>query len=120
VSVTPIDIEYFCREVAEANSVWALRKDEGAVRFLDDDNSQVMPLWSTRERVVSFIANREDFERCFPLEIPLHLLLRVWLPDLERSKINIGVNWSGKTNIGCGASAKELIDKFNAGFFDSP
>ena len=120
MSVTPIDIEYFYREVEEANSVWALRKDEGAVRFLDDDNSQVMPLWSTRERVVSFIANREDSEGCFPLEIPLHLFLRVWLPDLERNKINIGVNWSRKTNIGCEASAKELIDKFNPGFFDSP
>ena len=120
MSVTPIDIEYFYKEVVEANSVWALRKDEGAVRFLDDDNSQVMPLWSTRERVVSFIANREDFEGCFPLEIPLHLFLRVWLPDLERNKINIGVNWSRKTNIGCEASAKEIINKFNAGLFDFP
>jgi hypothetical protein len=54
------------------------------------------------------------------LEIPLHLFLRVWLPDLERNKINIGVNWSRKTNIGCEASAKELIDKFNPGSFDSP
>jgi hypothetical protein len=120
VLVKPIDIEYFCREVEEADSVWALRRDEGAVRLLDDDDSQVMPLWSTRERVVSFMANRDDFVGCFPLEIPLHLLLQVWLPDLGRNKINIGVNWTGKTKFGCEASAKELIDKFSTGFFDSP
>ena len=120
MSITPIDMEYFCREAEEANSVWTLRKDEGVVRILDDHGSQVMPLWSTRERVVSFTANRENFEGCFPLEIPLHLLLRVWLPDLHRKKVNIGVNWSGKTNIGCEASAEELIDKFKPGSFDPP
>jgi hypothetical protein len=120
VSVTSVDIEYFYREAEEANSVWTLRQDEGMLTVLDDDGSQVVPLWSTRERVVCFMANREDFEGFFPLEIPLNLLLRVWLPDLNRKKVNIGVNWSGKTNIGCEASAEEMTNKFKPGFFDSP
>ena len=119
MSATPIDMEYFCREAEEANSVWTLRQDEGVLTVLGDGGSQVMPLWSKRERVVSFMANREDFEGCFPLEIPLNLLSRVWLPDLKRKKINIGVNWSGETNIGCEASAEEMIDKFKFAFFDS-
>lgn len=119
MSVTPIDIEYFYREVEEANSVWTLHKDQRVLTILADDGSQAMPFWSTRERAMGFIANREDFEEFLPLEISLHLFLQVWLSDLNRKKVNIGVNWTGKTNIGCEASAKELIDKFTAGFFDS-
>jgi hypothetical protein len=66
------------------------------------------------------MATREDFEGCFPSEIPLNLLSRVWLPDLKQKKINIGVNWSGKTNTGCEASAEEMIDKFKPVYSDSP
>ena len=120
MSITPIGIEYFYREAEEAKSVWTLRQGEGFLTDLNDDGGRVMPLWSTRERVVSFMANREVFEGFIPLEIPLHLLLRVWLPDLNRKKINVGVNWSGKLNIGCEASAEEMINLFKSSFLDSP
>ena len=113
--VIPIDIEYFYREAEEENSVWTLRKNEGVLTLLDDDGNQVMPLWSTRERAMGFIANREYFEEFFPLEISLHPFLQVWLSDLNRKKINIGVNWPGKTNIGCEASAKEIISRLEPG-----
>jgi hypothetical protein len=119
VSVTIIDIEYFYTEAIEADSVWTLSKDARVVRVLGDDGNQTMPFWSNRERVVSFMANRDEFEGFFPLEIPLHLF-RVWLPDLNRKKVNIGVNWTGETNMGCEASAEEMIDKFKHDFSDSP
>ena len=118
--VTIIDIEYFYTEAIEADSVWTLSKDQRSLTVLSDDGSRTMPFWSNRERVASFMANRDEFEGFSPLEIPLHVLFRVWLPDLNRKKVNIGVNWTGETNIVCEASAEEMIDKFKDDFSDSP
>jgi hypothetical protein len=67
VSVTIIDIEYFYTEAIEADSVWTLSKDERVPTVLSDDGNQAMPFWSNRERVVSFMANRDEFEGFFPL-----------------------------------------------------
>ena len=116
MAVPSIDLEYFCREVEENRSAWTLRQAEGVLTFFNDDGVQVMPLWSTRERVLNFVAKQKDFEEFIPLEIPLELLNHVWLPDLKEKDINVGVNHSGKTNIGCEVSAEEIISRLGPNF----
>ena len=70
---TPIHLVSFCKEVSVSNSVWTIHKDGQVLAVANADGYNVIPSWSSRDRVVNFLKEVDGFEAFTPLEIPLVL-----------------------------------------------
>ncbi|MGD8985943.1 MAG: DUF2750 domain-containing protein, partial [Desulfobacteraceae bacterium] len=65
----------------------------------------------TRERAVRFINNVEGYSDFLPMEIPIHVFLKVWLPDMKKENRTLGINWTGATTIALEMTPDEVLSK---------
>ena len=101
----------FYREASENGSVWTIHKDAHVVKIKDSEGNWSTPYWSKRERAVRFINNVEGYSDFLPLEIPMHVFLKVWLPDMKKDNRTLGINWTGATTLGLEMTPEELLRK---------
>lgn len=101
----------FYSEASKNGSVWTIHKDGDMVKIKDSEGNWSTPYWSKRERAVRFINNVEGYSDFLPLEIPMHVFLKVWLPNMKKDNRTLGINWTGPTTLGLEMTPEELLGK---------
>jgi hypothetical protein len=99
----------FYREVSENGSVWTIHKDAHILKMKASDGMWSTPYWSTHERAVRFINNVERYSDFLPMKIPIHVFLKVWLPDMKKDNRTLGINWTGATTIALEMTPDEVL-----------
>jgi hypothetical protein len=105
-------INSFCKDIAKSNLFWTMQFEDGSfLKWYNDDESEILPLWSTESRVKKAIKVEPEFKGATPVSITLEIFISEWLPDLDKNSIAIGPNWSGENLTGTSFEANELIDR---------
>jgi hypothetical protein len=63
--------------------------------IVESNGAQVQPLWSSRKRVVKIIKTVKGYEDCTILGIHWSEFENMWIDQLAKEGILLGVNWSG-------------------------
>lgn len=92
----PLDASYeaFLGAVVEDGLVWGLCDDEGwaMVPSADDDETMVMPFWSSEAAATACASG--EWEGFAPEPLPLEDFMEQWLPGMEEDGLRAGVDWS--------------------------
>ena len=68
-----------------------------------------MPFWSTLSRVQRINCCVPAYKHFEPLELSWDEMRDIWLPDLKKSGILVGVNWSGKQATGYDVTPDDML-----------
>ncbi len=85
----------FYRAVAKSRVLWSVRDDDGYPAPQTSSGRRAQPFWSSRSRAEKIIAAVPDYAVFRPDEVSWEAFCHVWVPDLERDGMLVGVNWSG-------------------------
>lgn len=85
----------FYRDVAQGQRLWTIRDKRGFPAPKGAGGFRAQPFWSSLSRVQKIIRTVPAYARFEPVEIPWTEFRDRVLPDLRRSKLRVGVNWSG-------------------------
>ena len=85
----------FYREVAKSRALWRVRDDDGYPAPKTSSGRRAQPFWSSRSRAEKIIATVPAYAIFRPDEVSWEAFCQVWVPDLERDGMLVGVNWSG-------------------------
>jgi hypothetical protein len=78
---------YFVRKVADFQTIWLIRDEEGIVMLGgDEDHSQSIPVWPEKEFASLLLTG--DWESCRLEEMPLDEFL-LWLDELQKESTQI-------------------------------
>ena len=105
-------INSFCKDIAKSSVFWTMQFEDGQfIKWYNEDESEILPLWSSESRVIKAIKVEPEFKGASPVSITFDNFLSEWLPDLIKSNIAIGPNWSGDNLTGTSFEANELIER---------
>ena len=90
----------FYREVAVSRVMWTVEDDVGYPQPMTADGYRAQPFWSSRSRVEKIVATVPAYSVFRPAEVSWDEFCREWVPDLTRSGVRVGVNWSGQRATG--------------------
>ena len=95
-----IIFDTFLSDVKPTQIIWALKDPESddwvILDSLQYEESEVMPLWSTKEQAERHLT--EDWENFVCASISIADWLEFWVEDLITDNIIIGLNWIGEEN----------------------
>lgn len=88
------NFDMFLAHALDTGCVWALQSEEGFALCpsVDNDEIDVMPLWSQPEYAQVHCAEEWAVYEVVP--ISLEELLEEWLPGMHGDLILVGVNWN--------------------------
>ena len=75
--------------------LWSVRDDDGYPAPKTSSGRRAQPFWSSRSRAEKIIATVPAYAIFRPDEVSWEAFCQVWVPDLERDGMLVGVNWSG-------------------------
>ena len=90
----------FWRDVKVSGKVWTVEDDGGFPAPQTRTGQRAMPFWSSLSRVKKIIKTVPAYAGFRPCEMTWPEMRDEWLPDLEESKMLVGVNWSGPRAVG--------------------
>jgi len=103
-------VSVFCKDVSNSEVFWTIQFEDGSyIKWCNDDDSEIFPLWSTESRVELTLKRAEEFSGGKPIAISLDTFKTEWLPDLIKNSVSIGPNWSGENLSGSSYEAEELL-----------
>ncbi len=114
-------VSAFCRDIVKTKLIWTIQfHDESFIKWINEDGSEVWPVWSTESRVKKTLKLSDDFEGGKAISYSFDDFLVEWLPDLIEDNVGLGPNWAGDNLSGWSFEAQELIDrvKNTPGFID--
>lgn len=98
----------FARDVAKNRRVWTVEDDVGHPAPMTSSGKRAMPFWSSLRRVETIIKKVPAYAGFRPVEVSWEKFRDVWLVDLERDGLLIGVNWSGPRALGYDIEPKDV------------
>ncbi len=104
----------FYREVARERVVWTLRDEGGFPAAESSEGVRAWPFWSSRSRVERIIKNVPVYSGFEPVNFSWETFRSEIAPDLERDKLRVGVNWSGKRAVGYDIEPASVIQSVEA------
>ena len=111
MSVAAAQYAQFCDQAVEHRKVFTFT-NSGEYLVYPVGGNEVVPFWSSRDRLVSIQRTLTKYERHQIDEMELNEFLD-WIPTLEGQGILIGVNWSGERLTGYNVSVADLIAALN-------
>lgn len=96
----------FKKQVAEEMKVFTFT-NRGKYLAYSVRGHEVIPFWSSRNRVVTVQKAHPQYQQYAITEMSLDEFIQ-WFPQLAGERIHIGTNWSGKQLIGYDVSTDEL------------
>lgn len=101
--------EKFVEEVAEGGLIWTIEKGGEYVTSKNRYGSDCFPWWSSRERVIKQLENVPAYHGYIQSGFEWETFLNEWVPSLKKAKCLLGVNYSGKGNVGFDLPIEEVI-----------
>jgi hypothetical protein len=95
MSVSAAQAAAFYEEIVGHGQVWAVRDAGGFPAPRNGDGQRSMPFWSLRSRAEKVIASVPAYQGFEPVALALDEWGTVWLDNLERDGLHVGLNWSG-------------------------
>jgi hypothetical protein len=99
VSSRHLHASAFFTEAVARDAVWLLRIDDadevGYAQAGTPAGEIALGLWSTENRARRITEQVLDYAGYRPERVSLEDSLTEWLPELDRSFTNVGLNWSG-------------------------
>ena len=90
----------FYREVARSGIVWTTRDEGGFPAPPNPYGRRAQPFWSSRKRVEKIIESVPTYAHFEPYKLTWTEFAQKWVPNLTRTKMLVGVNWTGKRAVG--------------------
>jgi hypothetical protein len=106
MSIAAAQYSKFMTQVAAEGKVFTFTK-EGAFLVYPMKEAEVIPFWSSRQRLLKIQATLPKYEKFQMDEMSVKTFLKQ-LSNLHKKKIRIGVNWSGKNLAGYDVSVADL------------
>lgn len=101
MTIAETNFQDFLEEVIEGEMVFTIEDEAGTIPCPTSSNEKnVMPFWSSAERVEKVIRTVPAYAGCKPKGIELSVFLEKWLPGLIRDGLDVGINWSGRKALG--------------------
>lgn len=104
----------FYREVARERVLWTLRDEGGFPAPESSEGIRAWPFWSSRSRVERIIKNVPAYSGFEPVNFSWETFRDEIAPDLERDKLHVGVNWSGKRAVGYDIEPASVVQSVEA------
>ena len=102
----------FCRDVARERTVWTIAFEDGDyLKWVNADETEVFPVWSTKTRVERVLKLGEEFSGGRPVSFSLESFIHEWLPRLVETGTKLGPNWAGENLSGWSFEPEELIQR---------
>lgn len=113
VAIADVHAKAFFREAVDRDAVWLLRiEDEsgiGYARAATPAGEVALGLWSTESRAEKVTSTATDLAGYRPHRVTLEQLLSTWVPELDASSTNVGLNWSGPRAQGARVTTYALV-----------
>lgn len=77
----------FIAELLAEGQVWVLFDEDGDTVFVDTDDEEALPVWTSEEEAYSMC--EDEWKYCEPQGIPLRDFIEDWVPVLERDQVSI-------------------------------
>jgi hypothetical protein len=81
--------EYFIKKVADWETVWSLKNEEGWVLARDDQGHEVIPVWPHERFALACTAG--NWAECEPSPIDIAAWLERWIPGALRDRRLVAV-----------------------------
>lgn len=101
----------FIKEVIEHRKVWTIKDEGGIPTSTNIDGETSMPFWSLKSRAEKIIENVPTYRGFQAFDIDFDEFLNSWLKGLEKDRLNLGVNWSGKLATGFDMKPREVFER---------
>jgi len=104
----------FYRDVAQGGRVWTIKDEGGYPAPRKPSGQRAQPFWSSAsraQRIISGVAAYGGFEL---VEITWREFRERWVPNLQKSGLLVGVNWSGKRAVGYDQSPGDVVERVEA------
>ena len=99
----------FYKDVAKSKKLWTCKDEGGNPAPLTSSGKRSMPFWSSLNRVNKIISTVPAYSAFEPEEVTWDEFVNEWAPDLTKSDLLVGVNWSGKNAIGYDLKPNDVI-----------
>lgn len=99
----------FYKDVGKNEKLWTCKDDGGNPAPVTSSGKRAMPFWSSLSRVQKIIKTVPAYSVFEPQELKWDEFIAEWVPDLEKSDLLIGVNWSGKNATGYDLEPKDVV-----------
>jgi len=106
MSIAAAQYSKFMTQVAADGKVFTFTQ-EGDFLVYPMKKAEVIPFWSSRQRLLKIQAVLPKYQKFQIEELSIESFLEQ-LPNLEKEKVRIGVNWSGKNLTGYDVSIEAV------------
>ena len=109
---TASQVNAFCRDLVKSKEIWTIQfLDATFIKWMNEDGSEVFPIWSTESRVKKVLEFGDEFEGGSSVSFKFDEFLADWLPDLIEDSVGLGPNWAGSNLSGWTFEAQELMER---------
>ncbi len=105
-------VAMFCKDVAKNNEIWVIQFDGGTfVNWVEEDGSEIFPIWSSKKRVEKIISLVEEFSSGQAEKIIWENFKIEWIPKFIDKKVSLGPNWIGENLKGISFNPISLVQR---------
>jgi hypothetical protein len=98
----------FYREIAASRIAWTIRDSDGYPAPITASGHWAQPFWSTRARAARIVSTVAAYRGFAVEEVAWEDLRDRHLPDLAKSGLLVGVNWTGTRATGFDVDPAQL------------
>ncbi|MGO4601344.1 DUF2750 domain-containing protein [Terrabacter sp. 2YAF2] len=113
MSTADLHAAAFFKESVDRETVWLLVTDDesgvGYARAATPSGEVALGVWSTERRARKVASTVPEYAPYRPHPVPLEELLTDWVPELDASNTNVGLNWSGPSAQGARVTTSALV-----------
>src|SRR6478672_3510724 len=113
MSTADLHAAAFFKEAVDRGAVWLLRTEDeagpGYARAGTPSGEVALGVWSTERRAQKIAATVPAYARYRPFRLSLDELLDTWVPELDATSTNVGLNWSGPSAQGARVTTYALV-----------
>lgn len=99
MATADLQAKAFFKEAVDRGAVWLLRLNDsqgpGYARAGTGAGEVAIGVWSTEHRAGRIATTVPDYAQYEPERVPLEEFLDRWIPELDQTSTNVGLNWSG-------------------------
>ena len=105
-------VSSFCKDVVKSEVIWVLQfNGDTYVNWVNEDGSEVFPVWSSESRVKKVIKLVDVFLDGKAFAITLDDFTQNWIPKFEKDKVSLGPNWVGENLSGTTFSPASFLHR---------
>jgi len=114
MTISSLHATAFFSEIVKNNFVWTVKDENGFPAPVSANRIRSLPFWSSYNRVCKIISIVPAYKVFTPHQISLNEFINDWLPSLEKDKMNVGINWSGKKAVGYDMNPKDVLSRIKS------